>query len=80
MAVEGGHKDIVEILHRNKADVNVQGYDGSALQLAGHMGFTEIAQLLQSYDAKYLGPLEDSKLDLTDTLNSDDLVDSHDET
>ena len=29
-AVEGGHKDIVEILHRNKADVNVQGYDGSA--------------------------------------------------
>lgn len=44
------------------------------------MGFTEIAQLLQSYDAKYLGPLEDSESDLRDTLNSDDLVDSHDET
>jgi ankyrin repeat protein len=72
-----GDKDIVEILLRNFADVTIQGEVGHALRLAGENGFTEIAQLLQAYDAKYLGPV-DHEFDLMGT-DSDDLVDNDDE-
>ena len=53
-AVFGGHKDLVELLLRSKANINYQEDAGrSALHVAAENGYTEIAALLSGQSGRH---------------------------